>query len=357
LFDKCLEEWQSMKNLLPAVFIALAVISCSCDTTEPPLSDNIPPGRRDYSWTVDTLNYPYNTITRIWGSSPSDVWAISSGGDLDKTIFHFDGNNWTTDFISRPISPHSIFGFAPDDIWMGGGNGKIWRYNGSSWYESAVLTKDGNTQIVFDNLWGESPNDLYAIGTYPGTNGYATKSVIAHYENDWRILNTDGIRGIVEHLHRDKYDGKIYLQVPLPGAGIHFDSTQIFQYTPDSSKLLYRSVWTRGKEADISLIDGRVYFILGQEIALRNDNQFKTFLKIDNPSFYQRIWGRSNRDIYLFMTNGLVHYNGVNFDYLLTFNNPRTFINGAALFDQEVFFIVYESFTNLNLIYHGILTE
>lgn len=147
-----------IKNLLPTVFVALAILGCSCNTTEQPIIEE-QPGRRDYKWTVDTLDYPYNTILRIWGSSPTDVWATSPGGDLDKTIFHFDGESWKTDGVSRPISPSSVFGFSPNNVWMGGSNGKIWRFNDNDWYESAVIIKDGNTQIVFDNIWGESPND------------------------------------------------------------------------------------------------------------------------------------------------------------------------------------------------------
>lgn len=145
------------------------------------------------------------------------------------------------------------------------------------------------------------------------------------------------------------------MQVPLPGAGVNFDSTQIFEYTPESSKLLYRSVWTRGQTADISLIDGRVYFILGQEIAIRNNNQFQTFLNVDNPNFHQRIWGKTSKDIFLRMTDGIVHFDGSNLEYLVYFNKPRTQIFGAALFEREVFFITHESSTNLNLIYHGVL--
>ena len=93
--------------------------------------------------------------------------------------------------------------------------------------------------------------------------------------------------------------------------------------------------------------------MLGNKIAKRNNNQFKTIITVDNPDFYQRIWGRNSNDIFLLMTNGLVHYNGSDMEYLFYFDKPRTQIYGAALFDKEVFFITEESPTNLNLIYHG----
>ena len=95
---------------------------------------------------------------------------------------------------------------------------------------------------------------------------------------------------------------------------------------------------------------------MGNQIAILVNNQFKTILNVDNPSFYQRIRGRNSKDIFLLMTDGLAHYNGTDMKYLFYFNvTPRTQIYGAALFDNEVFFLVYEAQTHLNLIYHGIL--
>ena len=105
----------------------------------------------------------------------------------------------------------------------------------------------------------------------------------------------------------------------------------------------------------MSLIDGEVYFILGRKIAKRINNEFITVLNLGNTNFDNDIWGRSSKDIFLRMTDGLAHYNGSDIEYLLHFDKPRTQIFGAALFEKEVFFIVYESPTNLNLIYHGVL--
>jgi len=80
------------KHFFSFILISIFLLNSGCkkNATEP-ISEDLQPGRRDYVWTVDTLNYPYNTIVKIWGSSPTDVWAVSPGGDLDKTIFHFDG--------------------------------------------------------------------------------------------------------------------------------------------------------------------------------------------------------------------------------------------------------------------------
>ena len=93
---------------------------------------------------------------------------------------------------------------------------------------------------------------------------------------------------------------------------------------------------------------------MGSQIARRVNNQFKTILNVSNPNFYQRIWGRNTKDIFLLMTDGLAHYNGIDVEYLFYFNHtPRTQIYGAALFEKDAFFLVDEAPTGLSLIYHG----
>ncbi|NCS90719.1 MAG: hypothetical protein GW789_18565 [Ignavibacteria bacterium] len=139
------------------------------------------------------------------------------------------------------------------------------------------------------------------------------------------------------------------------GNGEYPDSTLIFEYYLGKYSKLYSNVWSKGLQADISLINNDVYFVLGSEITKRINNRFQTILNVENPNFYQSIWGRNSKDIFLLMTDGLTHYNGIDMEYLFHFDKSRTQIYGAALFDKEVFFIVYEAQTNLNLIYHGVL--
>ena len=94
-------------------------------------------------------------------------------------------------------------------------------------------------------------------------------------------------------------------------------------------------------------------FYFGNEIALRNNNQFQTYLTVNNSNFYQKIWGRNSKDIFLSMTDGLAHYNGTDIKYLFNTINHRLLFLGSAIFKDEVFFLVIDYANNLNLIYHG----
>ena len=120
----------------------------------------------------------------------------------------------------------SIYGFSSDNIFAGADNGSVWRYDGNSWKLFARLTKDGHSDIVFDNMWGESQDNFFAFGAYPDSNGLGNNSVIANYENNnWTMLNTVKLEGVVEHLYKNKIDGKIYfrlLKLAIPMTALLF---------------------------------------------------------------------------------------------------------------------------------------
>jgi hypothetical protein len=340
---------KKIKTLIFTIAAFLVFNTCSNPTDS---TDNTKPGSRDYTWTVDTLNGINNPRFRMWGSSPTDIWATTSSS-FENSISHFDGSKWLSYGVNDLTNAHAIFGFANNNIFIGTGDrGRIWKYNGTNWTVFAELTKDGQTYLVFDNLWGESPNNFFALGAYPDEYGF-NNSVIAHYLNGkWVMLNTEGLYGIVTDLYKNFSDNKIYLIVN--GGTNLTDSTKIYELTEGKYQLLYGNIWTKGLQADIALINNEVIFVMGSQIARRVNNQFKTILNVNNSNFYQRIWGRNTKDLFLLMTDGLAHYNGNDVEYLFYFNNgPATQIFGAALFEKEVFFLVEESPTGLSLIYHG----
>ncbi len=141
--------------LLLIAGILLTFNSCKKNPITPPEDQ---PGRRDYTWTVDTvvspMNYPYKTLYRLLGSSPTDVWAIAAGGDAAANIFHFDGTSWVSSADRYegkyiiPRAPYSIYGLGPNDVYIGCEAGRIYHYDGSSMKEAAALTKDGHSNRI-----------------------------------------------------------------------------------------------------------------------------------------------------------------------------------------------------------------
>ncbi|MCP5063321.1 MAG: hypothetical protein GY936_12775, partial [Ignavibacteriae bacterium] len=237
------------------MFVILLIISItlfsfsSCDGPVDPY-DQLKHGRRDYVWEVDTLNTNGNYIYKIWGSSPTAVWAAGVNGDFDKNIRFFDGNKWTTDGIIRNIIPYALWGFSNSEVYIGGQGGKLWKFDGSNWKQIAELETEDTDYIAFQNIWGAKSNDFYAVGAGPDELRYFNKSVIAYFaDNTWEILDTKILKGNVAHFYINESDQKKYFRLTKIGGIVHPDSTIIYEYDELNFKKVYSSVETKGTQA------------------------------------------------------------------------------------------------------------
>jgi hypothetical protein len=163
-----------MKNLLAAIFIALAIIIFSCDTTEPPPPYDNP--NLEFTWTVDTLKNPngYGIVPwSMWGSSPQNVWIAGFNLANQGEIVHFDGNSWIreTPDLGFNYEVLSVFGFSENDVYVAGykiivdsvlhTESLVLHFNGSSWQNENIPKGSGISYIH-----GANPNDAWACGYY-----------------------------------------------------------------------------------------------------------------------------------------------------------------------------------------------
>jgi len=104
---------------LAAVLIAgSGVVACGDSTTEPPTPTVASPVS---SWTVDVA--PVLPFTDVWGTSPSDVYAVGDGG----TILHYDGNSWSTMTSGTTVVLNGVWGTSSGDVHVVGVYGTILR--------------------------------------------------------------------------------------------------------------------------------------------------------------------------------------------------------------------------------------
>ena len=102
-----------------SIIFFIAILNNSCNTTDP--IDNIQPGRRDYTWTRDTLRadeFGFEFLTGIWGSSPSDIWVIGDAATYVNKVWHYDGNKWQNYLLDKFATPSQICGISSSEIWM-----------------------------------------------------------------------------------------------------------------------------------------------------------------------------------------------------------------------------------------------
>jgi len=318
------------------LFLLYTLAFISCNTTEPIVEDNVVPGSRDYEWTVDTLNIPFNILTRIWGLSPTNVWATGGGGGMDKTIWHFDGTKWSTDNISRPVVPASIFGFTKNDVWIGGNQGLIWHYNGSTWGSYTKYEIQDYPYTALEDLWGDEWNNVYAVGY--AADGTTYKGIILHYDGKkWEEVKIPSINISFIKIRRARNESpNYYLRGVKFGGSI--DSAKIYEFNGKNIKEIYAGTANSGERCNLEQINDGMFFQKGYGLSRYRGGYFHPFYTIQESKYGGAFGGRSSKDIFLRMEDGIAHYNGSDVQYIFKTNDINMSLQGTfVIFEKEVF--------------------
>ncbi len=123
-------------------------------------------------WTNATPAISTKTLNAIWGTSPSDVYAVGDTG----TILHYNGTDWSAEPSNTTGQLLSIWGSSPANIYVVGNEetgvnrATLLRKKtiGTTWeFEEAV---DYITQAPFDynltTVWGLSASKVYVSDEY-----------------------------------------------------------------------------------------------------------------------------------------------------------------------------------------------
>jgi hypothetical protein len=332
-------------------FILLILSLQSCHNPVGPTIDNVTSGRRDYSWTVDTIKIPFNFLSRITGSGPNDVYAVGQGGGLDETIWHYDGQKWKTDGVSRGISPLCIHSFNKNNVWMAGNEGKIWAFNGIQWEQRLDFRKP-NYDVGFQDIWGESSVNIYAVGY--ADSGDTRKGIILHYDgNKWQEALIPFFPHDFIRIEKDINGTNNYY---LLGIAFTNEGTlmSLFEYNGyNTINKIYESNAGIDSAPAFQLIENKLYFTLGKTINSYENSIFRLLINIKSQNYVDRVWGRSLKDIFLLMNDGIAHYNGTDEEYI--FRDINASISDAVIFDKEIFFVAADFANNQNLMIKGVL--
>jgi hypothetical protein len=327
------------------IYLFSVLVSCNRNPTEPEPQ----PGRRDYVWTVDTLIIPFTYLQGIAGSGPDDVWAVGPGGDLDKTIYHYDGVKWKNDGVPRIISPLSVCSFSKNNVWLGGREGHIWHYDGISWKEN-IWFKKTNWDIGFQAIWGDTPGEIYATGYADSSDVW--KGIILRFNGyNWVEQKIPFLTYNFLRIRRGINESTKYY---LLGSGvIGTDTDALFEFDGQKIKSIYEAKYSPSTWMTIQSIGSKMYFVTGNKINKYINNQLIPIAQINDSMFGCQIFGRSENDIFLKMLNGIAHYNGNDVQYLYNFPYRAYSISDAVVFEKDVFFLANDFNNGLNLIFHG----
>ena len=306
---------------ITCLFIALLTTSCDWFTSP----EELEPGRRDYVWTADTLNLEVSDFTSIWGSSPNDVWV---GTYRTGEIFHFNGESWEkrSDIHS---SGEVIFGFDFNNIWIGGGDGRIWHYNGIEWTENYRYVDSKFKFATIRDFAGINSDDLYAVGMAFCEGNF----------NEW----TENQRAFVLHYNGYVWEEKLFTDFQAQFARIrkkdnsfilysssvdnmNGDTIEFYQYDGQFLNCIYSVAHKDCLFNTFNNIGNEILFLISDKVCRYTNGNFNELFSLQHSNLGGQIYGRNEKDMFVRMKDGLAHYNGENLEYLYTFNSTWTSI-------------------------------
>jgi len=139
------------------------------------------------SWSLQDSDGLDQNVVDLWGSSPNNFFAASFGTS-DHRISHYDGNAWEQQSIFY-CGVLVISGSSSDNVFNGGVDGLIMKYDGINWIRQSVV----NTGADIKGLFIESNTNAFAV---------AESGLIFQYDGmDWNrkesgisttLLDVDG---------------------------------------------------------------------------------------------------------------------------------------------------------------------
>lgn len=344
-----------MKNIAALFCVALLLLGFgSCKNN--PVGPDIEPGTRNYTWTHDTIKAPYTSLSQIWGDATDNLWAVGGSGDLDKTIFHYDGISWKRDPTWRNIKPRCIYGFDKNDIWIGGDGGEIWHYSSGAWERNIQYKISGFAFVDIKNIVGISKNDIYAVGVAYSSDLKIRRGFILHYNGiNWSTLFlANSNSGYYLFLKENNQVSNYYLADIKQTDGMTTDTVAIYKYWDRQFKEIYRSLRTDNDDIYFNSINNRLLYSLGDGIYIYHNEQFFNLFKVSNPAIFTKgIFGRNEKDLFLTMTDGLAHYNGSNIEYIFKQTTVPVMLYGGMVILEKDIYLLENSIPGLNIIHHG----
>ncbi|MGB2868838.1 MAG: hypothetical protein WBD36_10325 [Bacteroidota bacterium] len=341
-----------MSKPIPLALLALYVLSCSnCDEGTGPV-DDIKPGRRDYTWFVDTIRTPENIISGIDGISSTDLWAVTIPGDYRQTFFHFNGISWSTDGINRPFSPQRVRVVASNNGWSVGSQGDIWHFDGNQWQAQSRVTVDSNYYVSLEDIDGDSPNNMYAVGTF-FDNGQNLHSLIHHFDgNSWsRVATIDAHCTLARIRFYAQGRALILGSAHIPDGSVP-DSSKIFEFNGTSLKEIYSGLESASEVGSFTPIQNGIIIARGRKLSFYDGKNEQGIVTLASGNV---INARNTKDIVIGGPDGIAHYDGTDVQYLYRFSVSTTRIDGSEVFDNAVFVIAFDLTQRLNLVYRGYL--
>lgn len=142
----------------------------------------------------------------MWGSGPSDVWAVSRPywDTSDAEILHYDGSAWSIAATFPASELYAVGGRSANDVWAVGTKGLTVHFDGNTWTQIASSTTND-----LNGVWVSAAGTAWAVGT--GAQFGTSSTIIRFTGSSWVTMpSPDNQRGDYEHVWGAS-DGDVWL--------------------------------------------------------------------------------------------------------------------------------------------------
>jgi photosystem II stability/assembly factor-like uncharacterized protein len=121
------------------------------------------------------------SLNALCGFGPSQVYAVGLG-----VVMHYNGSSWISIRENPQEILHDIWGTSPNNLYAVGDAGTVLHYDGATWQEMPSGVSDN-----LYGIWGASADSIFVVGAgglIRGWNGSAWSTLISGTEFDLHDL-------------------------------------------------------------------------------------------------------------------------------------------------------------------------
>lgn len=120
-------------------------------------------------------------LLAVGGRDEKDVFAVGADKGHGPIVLHYDGSKWERLATGSRGDLWWVHAFADGPVFLAGAYATVLKYEGGTF--TRMKTPGIGFQTVY-GVWGSAPNDLYAVGSGAGRNGF-----VWHYDGEtWTDL-------------------------------------------------------------------------------------------------------------------------------------------------------------------------
>jgi hypothetical protein len=199
---------------------------------------------------------------------------------------------------------------------------------------------------------GNSSSDMIAVG-YEDSSG--TKLSLAYHYNgeDWTLLNTKNMNTYFYRIKKETFSDRYYFMGFITN-NFSPDTQTVWLYENSEFQLLEKDTYSSETAITTQKIGDNVYMTYGYRIYKLDGLKRELIYIVDDEQYGLQVYGRNEKDLILRMFDGVAHYNGIDHEYLINFEEGVS-INDIIVFDTHVFILAFDSYNSFNLVYKGTL--